>query len=213
MWVQTGTFHMLRSSCRSACRAIPCPARGSRATENMRRSFRPWTRRRKCGGCGGPKGSGPPAAGGDPRAWVPLVIRKGNLATEGDYLLGAGCRGFAPSADSARVEGRVGGGCSYADQGVLCGCLSGLDDALAADTTTGLGKRARRRDGPGWIVMPDQVHELGCLAGPTVVTGVLRRAFRCRAVVAHSPRRAPAGRVATGSGTATRGAATRAWPA
>jgi hypothetical protein len=36
----------------------------SRATENTRRSFRPWTRRRRCGGCGGCKGSGPPAARG-----------------------------------------------------------------------------------------------------------------------------------------------------
>jgi hypothetical protein len=51
-------------------------------------------RRRRCGGCGGPKGSGSPTAGGDPRAKVPLVIREDNLVTEGDDLLGAGCRGF-----------------------------------------------------------------------------------------------------------------------
>jgi hypothetical protein len=51
-----------------------------------------------------PQGSGPPAAGRDPRAGVPLVIRKGNLVTEGDDLLGGGCRGFAPSADSVRFR-------------------------------------------------------------------------------------------------------------
>ena len=99
--MRSDAFAVLRSSCRSACRYIPCPARGSRATENMRRSFRAWTRRRRCGGCGGRKGSGSPAAGGDPRARVPLVIRKGNLATQGDDLLGVGCRGVAPNADSA----------------------------------------------------------------------------------------------------------------
>ena len=36
-----------------------------------------------------------PLAG--PRARVPLVIREGNLVTEVDDLLGAGCRGFAPN--------------------------------------------------------------------------------------------------------------------
>jgi hypothetical protein len=47
------------------------------------------------------KGSGPPTVGGDPRAKLPLVIREGNLVTEGDDLLG-GCRGFAPNdAESA----------------------------------------------------------------------------------------------------------------
>jgi nitrous oxidase accessory protein NosD len=49
------------------------------------------------------------------------------------------------------------------------------------------------------------VHELGCLAGPAVGTGVLRCAYRCRAVVARSLWRAPAGRLVTGSGTTTRG--------
>jgi hypothetical protein len=34
---------------------------------------------------------------------VPLVIRKGNLATEGDDLLGVGCRDVAPNADLVRV--------------------------------------------------------------------------------------------------------------
>jgi hypothetical protein len=41
------------------------------------------------------------------------------------------------------------------------------------------------------------------LAGPIVGTGVLRCAYRCRAVVARCPRRAPAGRVAAGRGTTT----------
>ncbi len=89
-------FAVLRSSCRSACRSIPCPARDSRATENTRRRFRPWTRRRGCGGCGGCKGSGPPDAHADLRARVPLPNRGANLVTESDGLIGAGCRGFAP---------------------------------------------------------------------------------------------------------------------
>ncbi len=46
------------------------------------------------------------------------------------------------------------------------------------------GHCAGRRDGPARIATHDQVHELGCLAGPTVGTGVLRCAYRCRAVVA-----------------------------
>ncbi len=76
--MRSDAFHMLRSSCRSACRPIPSPARDSRATENTRRSIRPWTRRRRCGGCGGRKGSDPAAARRDPRARVPLVIMEGN---------------------------------------------------------------------------------------------------------------------------------------
>ena len=66
----------------------------------------------------------------------------------------------------------------------------------------------------GRIVTHDQVHEFGCLAGPAVGTGVLRCAYRCRAVVARSSRRAPAGRLAMGRGTTTRGeAVTGTWPA
>ena len=42
-----------------------------------------------------------PLAG--PRAGAPPVIREGNLVTEGDDLPGAGCRRFAPNADSARL--------------------------------------------------------------------------------------------------------------
>jgi hypothetical protein len=53
---------------------------------------------------GGSKGSGPPAADGDPRARVPLIIGEGNLATEGDDLPGAECHSFAPNAESARKK-------------------------------------------------------------------------------------------------------------
>src|ERR1019366_2348306 len=100
---QPGAFAGLLSFCRSARRAKSAPGRDACATENTRRSFRPWTRCRRCSGCGGRKGSGPPTVGGDPRAKVPLVIREGNLVTEGDDLLGGGGRGFAPNADSASL--------------------------------------------------------------------------------------------------------------
>src|ERR1017187_2225755 len=43
----------------------------------------------------------PSAGTREPRC--PLVIREGNLVTEGDDLLGGGCRGFAPNADSASL--------------------------------------------------------------------------------------------------------------
>ena len=86
---------------RSFCRSAPglMSGAGGRWLRHgeYAESLRPWMRHRRRGGCGGRKGSGPPAAGRDPRARVPLVIREDNLVTEGDDLLGAGCRGFAPN--------------------------------------------------------------------------------------------------------------------
>ena len=43
-----------------------------------------------------PQGQRPAGRWRDPRAREPLIIREGNLVTEGDDLPGAGCRGFAP---------------------------------------------------------------------------------------------------------------------
>src|SRR6266700_6341514 len=75
---QPGAFAGLRSFCRSARRADErAGGRWLRHGEYAEK-LRPWMRHRRCGGCSGRKGGGPPAAGRDPRARVPLVIREGN---------------------------------------------------------------------------------------------------------------------------------------
>ena len=89
-------FAMLRNSCRSACRSVPCPARESRATENTRRSFRPWARRRRCSGVwrsqrqrSAERSRGPASQGALVIYWLQDRRRASRSASSGCHLLRA----------------------------------------------------------------------------------------------------------------------------